>query len=609
MKKTMTCFFCLGLAAVSVGGIEPAATVDFSAGKGAVKRLNGVCNPPPLGTVRSDWYRETFGALDIAGIRFHDVTYANPGLALVDISRIFPLPHADADDPRNYRFGPTDDYIAYCREFTNEIEFRIGEQIEHYKNHYRVFPPKDCDKYARVCLNIVRHYNDGWANGFRWNIRRWSIWEEPDSRAIFDGDYEKEYFPLYAKIATTLKAAYPDLQVGGPQTRGREMFRAEKFVAYCREHRLPLDFCGITDYRRSVDKFLEIAAETRRILDTNGYEKAEMAFSEWHYQPNPWSGATAEERRRSWDDSTGVDSAAFTAAMFLSGQDAPIDKMFYYATDVENWALYDIMLRRRYPVWSVFKAFADTARLERRVATTADAKRGFYALATRGEGNRGALLLSAWRSSLKGPVRVAVKGGLVPGEVLVEDGTGERRLGPAEGWTFRDGMLELPFAGGSAVWFVGFGDYRARKLKCDEPKSVNKKPDSVMKLCRDDGKLDFALVVDAGNRALTAAPVKKMRDDYSFALGEKPEVFGDNDSEKLSQAKWHVVFGDSAYARSLGADIKALKDGEYLIRTFARGVLVVGKDTAANAKALTRFCKLVSDGKMMLPKLDFTSAE
>ena len=170
-------------------------------------------------------------------------------------------------------------------------------------------------------------------------------------------------------------------------------------------------------------------------------------------------------------------------------------------------------------------------------------------------------------------------------------------------------MLELPFAGGSAIWFVGFGDYRARKLKCDEPKSVNKKPDSVMKLCRDDGKLDFALVVDAGNRALTAVPVKKMRDDYSFALGEKPEVFGDNDSEKLSQAKWHVVFGDSAYARSLGADIKALKDGEYLIRTFARGVLVVGKDAAANAKALTRFCKLVSDGKMMLPKLDFTSAE
>ena len=155
---------------------------------------------------------------------------------------------------------------------------------------------------------------------------------------------------------------------------------------------------------------------------------------------------------------------------------------------------------------------------------------------------------------------------------------------------------------------MGFGDYRARKLACDAPKA-EKVVAPLMSFKREDGKLDFALIVDAENRALTAAPVKTMRDDYSYALGETPEVFGDNDNEKLSQVKWHVVFGDSAYARSLGADVKALKDGEYLIRTFERGVLVVGKDAAANAKALTRFCKLVSDGKMMLPKLDFTSAE
>ena len=608
MKKQMACFVSFGLAVVSLGGIEPAATVDFTAGKGAVKRLNGICNCLPLGKNRDATHCEWFDALEFPEIRFHDQAASNGGQAIADISRVFPLAHADADDPRNYDFKATDDYIDFCRRFTDRIEFRIGEQIEHTEHHYRIFPPKDYAKYARVCLNIVRHYNEGWANGFHWNIRRWGIWEEPDNKCLFDGDYEKEFFPLYAAIAKTLKAAYPDLQVGGPSTRGREMFRAEKFVAYCRANQVPLDFCAITEYRRSVDKIIAIGEQTRTILDTNGFAKAEVTMSEWHYEPCRWGGNTPETAKEAWDDCMGIDSAAFTAGVLASAQDSPFDRMFFYATDKGQFGLFDFRECRRGAPWSAFKAFADVARLEERVATTADASRGFYALAAKGADGRGALMLAALRTPEKGPVRVAVRGGLVPGEVLVDAGDRVKRLEPAAGWTFADGVLTLPPVGRSAIWFVGFGDYRARKLACDEPK-VEKVAAPLMSFKREDGKLDFALIVDAENRALTAAPVKKMRDDYSYALGETPEVFGDNDNEKLSQVKWHVVFGDSAYARSLGADVKTLKDGEYLIRTFERGVLVVGKDAAANAKALKRLCALLSEGRMTLAKLDLTGVE
>lgn len=438
-------------------------TVDFDRACGAVRRLNGVCNGLPLVLKSNQVLNEQFAALEVAGIRFHDQASRNNGLALVDISRIFPLAHADENDPRNYIFDQTDDYIASCRTFTDAIEFRIGEQIEHFERHYRIRPPADYDKYARICLNIVRHYNDGWANGFRWNIRRWAVWEEPDNRRLFDGDYQREYLPLYAKIAVALKSAYPDLKVGGPQTRGREMFRIEQFVSYCKDHGLPLDFCGVTEYRRSVDRFLEVGAEARRILDAYGYGKTEVELSEWHCEPVSWSAGTPEQAKAYRESLTGSESAAFSAALLAAGQDSAYDRMFFYATDIGSWAIFDFTLKTRHPVWSAFKAFADTARLQHRVETSADKKRGFYALATRGESGAGALMLAALRTAGTESVRVRVKGGLVPGEVLLENG-GEGRLSPVDGWTFSDGVLTLPAVGRNAIWFVGFGGYRARRL-------------------------------------------------------------------------------------------------------------------------------------------------
>ena len=545
---TLPILLCVSVALQPVPNEQPqtgsvrTVTVDFSKTVGSLKMLNGVCNAPPLSGGRGHRVAALARELETPMCRFHDAALENPGMGLVDVSRIFPLFHADADDPRNYDFTATDDYLRQCVDAGVEMEFRLGESIEHSVKQYRVHPPADFAKWAEICAHIVRHYNEGWANGFHWNIRRWGIWEEPDNKCLFDGDYEKEFFPLYAAIAKTLKAAYPDLQVGGPSTRGREMFRAEKFVAYCRENEVPLDFCAITEYRRSVDKIIAIGEQTRTILDTNGFAKAEVTMSEWHYEPCRWGGNTPETAKEAWDDCMGIDSAAFTAGVLASAQDSPFDRMFFYATDKGQFGLFDFRECRRGAPWSAFKTFADVARLKERVATTADASRGFYALAAKGADGRGALMLAALRTPEKGPVRVAVRGGLVPGEVLVDAGDRVKRLEPVSGWTFADGVLTLPPVGRSAIWFVGFGDYRARKLACDAPKA-EKVVAPLISFKREDGKLDFALVVDAENRALTAAPVKKIRDDYSYALGETPEVFGDNDNEKLSQVKWHVVFG------------------------------------------------------------------
>ena len=598
---------CIGLAAIAVSlafvGLAEAAemSVDFTCPRGEIKRLNGIINTVKLTQYGDARICEEYAALEPPYVRYHDAALTNPGAAVMDISRIFPLFHLDENDPRNYDFRPTDDLIALTRRFCTEIEFKIGESIEHYENRYRVNPPLDRAKYARICLNVVRHYNEGWADGFRWNIRRWSVWEEPDNTKLFNGDYRKEFFPLYAEIARAIKTKYPDFEVGGCATRGREMFRAEQFVAYCRENDLPLDFCSVTDYRRSLEPMFAVGEELRRILDTNGYRRTTIDLAEWHYEPSDWKPAPGREREETYREVTGVNGGAFTASMLLLGQDSVYDRMLYYMADSDGgfWGLRNGAENGEVNShWYALKAFADLARLRHRVKTDVPDGLGLAAAATRAEDGRAALMVAAFRSPDSTPLRIAVKGAERPTEVLLEDGA-VHRLSACDGWTFENGTHTWPAAGRSAVWLVTFGGYRARRLAShtlDPAESLER-----MDFIREDGKFNFAFVVDAKHRELTAAVLKRFCDDCRLERGETPEIYGDDDNEKIAQMPWLVVFGDSDFARRHGVCTAELKEGECVVRPFDRGLLVFGKDAELNERALADFQKMAMRHHWRIP--------
>ena len=141
--------------------------------------------------------KRLFDELGAKYVRHHDCVNENPGIALVDVSRIFPLFHADANDPKNYIFGPTDDYLSLIPE-DMIIEFRFGEQIEHSVNRYRINPPEDYEKWADICVNIMRHLTEGWANGLHLNIQYLSFYEEPNDNfeRIFGAPFD-EFLKLY----------------------------------------------------------------------------------------------------------------------------------------------------------------------------------------------------------------------------------------------------------------------------------------------------------------------------------------------------------------------------------------------------------------------------
>ena len=122
-------------------------------------------------------------AMGFKASRTHDWALINPNERVCDYFHLFPLMHLDAKDPKNYVFGPTDYLLKRTREEVgHDIFYRLGTSIEHSgaKVHFNSLIPEDFDKVAEIFAGTVRHYNCGWADGHRWNIRYWEIWNEPD---------------------------------------------------------------------------------------------------------------------------------------------------------------------------------------------------------------------------------------------------------------------------------------------------------------------------------------------------------------------------------------------------------------------------------------------
>jgi len=158
----------------------------------------------------SDAHRQ----LQVPLTRLHDCHW--PNADVVDIHVLFPNPDADPELPESYNFSRTDDYVQSIVNTDSQIVFRLGESIEHTHRKYHVHPPADADKWAAICLGIVRHYNDEWANGFRHNIQYWEIWNEPENRPAMWTGSDEDYFRIYAAAAKAIKTQFPDLRVGGP---------------------------------------------------------------------------------------------------------------------------------------------------------------------------------------------------------------------------------------------------------------------------------------------------------------------------------------------------------------------------------------------------------
>ncbi|MBP3705118.1 MAG: hypothetical protein J6I98_06250, partial [Clostridia bacterium] len=325
--------------------------VNFENIVGKIKPMHAVGMPPMHGT-RCEHFHYLKDA-HIPYARLHDMG-TNKLLPMVDISCIFPDMGADENDAASYDFEYTDLLLTELIKNDCPPIFRLGETIENargkgYRPRY-VFAPSDPAKWARVCEHIIRHYNEGWADGFHYGIEYWEIWNEPDNGFQEPGEEinmmwvgtDEQYYELYCVTAKHLKACFGDMiKVGGyascgayaifnePEKYGvpaelKEVY-SERYVRFLRfmdgfldcvkKENAPLDFFSWHSYG-DVTRTLWMEKYTEHVLCERGFTP-EIHMNEWN------NACTVEKRGTAY-------AAAQGTAMLLAMQNTKIDMLCYY---------------------------------------------------------------------------------------------------------------------------------------------------------------------------------------------------------------------------------------------------------------------------------------
>ena len=309
--------------------------VDFENTLGKIRPMHAVGQPPFTGAPNDERFRYLTEA-HIPYSRLHDVGGSYGGNRYVDIPNIFRDFDADENDPASYDFAFTDWLISALYKADCEPIYRLGVTIEtaaHIKA-YRIFPPKDFAKWARVCEHIIRHYNEGWADGYRMGIEYWEIWNEPDLDQPDDrwktdprtwaGTME-QFDELYVVAAKHLKKCFPDLKIGGPAFANPRKYGPD-FLDFVKAEGAPLDFFSHHMYHRKPARIVEDVRIIRRMLDDKGFTETESILNEWNFN-------------RGWDDESDlygrrvrptIKGAAFVAATMCACQNEPLDMLMYY---------------------------------------------------------------------------------------------------------------------------------------------------------------------------------------------------------------------------------------------------------------------------------------
>jgi xylan 1,4-beta-xylosidase len=358
--------------------------IDFSKTNGMLRALHGINRGPRVAGGFVDLTNE-HRALGIPFTRLHDSQW--PGGNVVDIHAVFPDFARDPEQAASYDFLRTDEYLDSIRRTGAQMVYRLGESIEHEAVKKHVHPPRDLEKWARICLGVVRHYNEGWANGARHGIRYWEIWNEPENRPVMWSGTDEDYFQLYRVTSRTIRKEFPQLKLGGPAVgysgqfvKGE--FRASEFVtnflALCRRESLPLDFFSWHCYTDDPAELVQRARAIRQLLDRHGFTNTESHLNEWNFLPgNTWkpigkTSGTPESRQKFYDEMAGPAGAAFTAAALMQLQDAPLDMANLFHGANGPFGLFNEHGVRQKNYFAVL-AFNSLLRTPRRVAAVAPA--------------------------------------------------------------------------------------------------------------------------------------------------------------------------------------------------------------------------------------------
>lgn len=385
--------------------------VDFKKSVGEIKPMHAVNNGPVKRDVEQ--IRENFSTYKAAKIpyaRNHDASFYScyGGEHTVDVHAIFPDFSKNPYDESSYDFTLTDEYLQTIADAGTETFYRLGSKIEHWSKKYGTIVPADFKKWAVVCEHIIRHYNEGWAHGFHYNITYWEIWNEADGKAA-NGDQPnwsgtmQEYYELYEVTAAHLKSRFPNLKIGGPALSGFDPNgKWEDFLKHMTANgkRVPLDFFSWHIYTYKIDDVMSCVKLCREALDRYGYTETENILNEYNFLYN-----FTDRFVDSILAIIGIQGAAFTSALMAACQKSSLDMLMYYdASPCVFNGLFDLYTLRPLKGYYPFKMFSTLYELKSETESSSDNKDLYVVSAT--DGKASAAMITYYCSDKNAPEKI-----------------------------------------------------------------------------------------------------------------------------------------------------------------------------------------------------------
>lgn len=305
-------------------------SIDFSKQKSCIKPLHGVNNGPKT----QGFMRDASPLFKRAGIpysRLHDTEGSYGAGEYVDIPAVFKCFDADPENPNSYNFMLTDKYIEAIRETGAKVIYRLGVSIENgvYKKY--IYPPKDYKQWARICEGIIKHYTQGWADGYENAVEYFEIWNEPEFTNHMWIGTDEEFYKLFKDTIIYLKEKFPNVKIGGPGSGYSRPEFIEGFFKYLTEgQRAPLDFFSWHSYFTDIDDVKNRCESSYDFLKRYGYEDSELICTEWNLVEDWFHMGIAYEKI---SDERG---GAFAACALCNMQKSELNIANYYQVNINS---------------------------------------------------------------------------------------------------------------------------------------------------------------------------------------------------------------------------------------------------------------------------------
>ena len=431
--------------------------IDLTKRIGKMKVMHAVNNGPCVSSgVQTRGNQDDYRAARFKYTRNHDAAFhaGYGGEHTVDIHAIFPNFDADVSSPDSYEFATTDRYIMNTVKYGAEPFYRLGSKIEHGVKKYGTRVPKNFQKWAEICEHIIRHYTEGWADGFNYKITYWEIWNEPDlinddgSSPCWQGT-EEQFAELYTVAATHLKKCFPNLKIGGPASVGDEAWMS-RFLDRVSKKNVPIDFFSYHWYWTEPKDMSAKCTRVRKLLDSYGYTSSETVLNEWNYVRG-WT----EEFVYSIEQIISMKGAAFFAACMLECQNNPsIDMLMYYDARPGTFnGLFDFYTYRPLKGYYSFYQFANLYELEDQYEAISDDD-NVYAVCAK-KGDRVAVMLTYYSENDNDGakyVTINADSSLDGAKILITDK--DRTMAEYSAAKIKDGKITLRLERNSVIYIA-----------------------------------------------------------------------------------------------------------------------------------------------------------